>query len=387
MTNPTPDKDSGLIEGQTPQLKHGPLRQMVHSYGCGLVHASSLALGIALLVIGVLFVSCLFFSPRGMATWAYRYVASSRTDDRVFLTAKLFKVPESTQADARVFIIGTSATLMSTTSDEDLSRRVADLTGKRPDVRVLAAGHLLIWEMAEVAERLPAHFDGVVVFAVSPEIFSVDAESLDDVVQHPNVGFISSDMDAMAKARGLKVPWRSGNFFWDNRAFYLARMGYVLSNVFCATPLEHNPHRFLDRDPLSEQQWLQRFVPEGKQCAVNVRKNMDSCLQVFDEILDHLRRRGNVRVVFMESSMHPRFLHDCLGDDLIQEYREKVQQYVRRQRTEYWDLNPIVGLGPEDFVGTSHLGTREAQARWTNELAKCLAGFLWQSATTRAVHE
>lgn len=346
----------------------------------GLARPSLPGLLIALAFCAGCFLSCLaFVTPELMASDLHWFLARDAADDFHFVTAKVLALPRGELSQPGIFILGGSAEMESITSEEDLARRVRDKTGFQPVVRNLAAGGQTTWEAAALADRLPLRFDGVVLLTVKPVRVVTTRRELDGCVHAPRLGFTSGAFDREASLAGTRVPTRTGNYFWDNRKFFLPRCSFLVRNLVIRRPLRgpirHEMHRITADGRLPQDEW-DASVSKVRGMLESYDERIEAFLAAHTRMVENLAARGRVSVVLMESPTNPRFVSEAYGQGLYTRYKRRLRQYAEQHGLSYWNVTEAAALKEEDFADATHLRTHQARSLYTEVLADRLSAIL-----------
>jgi len=331
----------------------------------------------ALFVAASLFASCfVLVTPDLMATDKYRYFARSRSDEGNFITAKAQRLARWKPLEPAVFILGTSSDQEAITSYDQLAQFVAERCNITPVVHDLTMGGQSHWEMAALTDMLPSSFDGVVVLGlgVLPPRFLLPRERLESLLKAPRLGFVSETFDSEARLAGLRIPRRTGNYFWDNRRFFGLRIPHFFWHLVTG-PVDYVGHG-------EYYELHMKFFGAASEIArmkvqlTDYDKKAPQGLAVFARIAEKIKNRGRVSVVIVQSPANPEFIARAWGNDFYKKHQQYMREYSAEHGMLYWDLGEAAGLKNEDFYDWVHIRELDARVRYTTLLGEELANLL-----------
>lgn len=189
----------------------------------GLSRPSLQALAISLAVPVVTFaLFAALITPNLIAPEAHGYFARDAGDSDLFITARVAALERADPDRPVVAILGGSAILESFISPEAIERSVARLEGIDVEVWSLASWGQSLNASLAIAERFPQRFDGVVVIGITPFGLALGPA----VRPHNGVNRLDFE-DDLESSQELALSSESGNFFWENKAFFLPRLRYL----------------------------------------------------------------------------------------------------------------------------------------------------------------
>lgn len=345
----------------------------------GLTRPSKGALGISLSVCGLGFLTCaVAFTPAFVAGPYHRYLAWGLGDTQLEVTSRVLKVARSEYEDNAVFVLGSSGIREAISNSEELRGLLEQRWGNAPSVYNLSSFDQTPLEMVALVEKLPQRFDGVVLLGINPCDVGAGPHqhhrgSLNEF--ELRFGFRSKIADGAARLAGRNLPPVTGNYFLDNYRFFLPRLPYLFRNILLGPPEEgHHPWSLLDA-PIDEAGWdLQ--AERIRRLIADYQRHFDVTLGYYEDMARDLMRRGDVRVVLLESPICPRCIEETLGDAFWAEHARRMHAFAERVGIRYWNLNDRAGLVNDDFYDYVHLFNPDAQTRFTVVLSEALAELL-----------
>ena len=290
----------------------------------GATRSSLPALLIALVVVITWFsFAFVMVTPAKYMNGGYRYFMAGGKDYYASVTAQAMKLSRAPQDNPSVVIIGASSIRAIISSEEDLSRWIAEQTGILPDVELLCIGGLRPWEMAALAGQIGPNFDGVVVLDFGINLLSRTRADLSNLIEQPRLGFVSEVFDSEVERREFQLPHRSGRFIVDNANFFLARTAHLTLNLVKG-PVEYQPHRHGPGPAMDAANWRlgsERIMKIQQEFDSNVEQN----LAVVTRILERLKAR-NIVVAVLEAPINPKFVREEIGETLFWSRRRKIEQ-------------------------------------------------------------
>ena len=354
---------------------------MCHEFIQGATRPSLGSLIVAAVVTAVLFASCfIFITPELMGSEAHRYFAVNKLDaHNCASSARAQRLSCLELSQPAVFILGTSSDRQALTSTGQLAHLIADQSNITPSVQDLTMAGETHWEMAALTDMLPERFDGVVLLGLGtgPPRFLLPVEELEGLLKRPRVGFVSKGFDHEVRLAQLRIPERTGNYFWDNRSFFASRLPYLFWNLV-TVPVDRMKYVVLNkiRVPVFD---LDLQVQQMKEQLADYDERAEEGLGVFARIGEKVARRGRVAVVIVQSPVNPEFIARAWGSEFYEHHRRYVRKYAQQHGMLYWDLNDAAALTSDDFYDGFHLRSPQAQLRYTTVLAEELAELLQET--------
>jgi hypothetical protein len=93
---------------------------------------------------------------------------------------------------------------------------------------------------------------------------------------------------------------------------------------------------------------------------------VDENLGFLRSVVEELRGRTRVDVLFVEAPVSPRFLQEYHHEALFESARRRFREFSRELGADYLDLNSEARLAPDDFYDWAHLRNADAVARCTD---------------------
>jgi len=313
----------------------------------GATRSSLPALLIAFVVVLTWFsFAFMMVTPEKYMNGGYRYFMAGGKDYYASVTAQAMKLSRAPQDNPSIVIIGASSIRAIISSEEDLSRWIAEQTGIRPDVHLLCVGGLRPWEMAALAGQIGPNFDGIVLMDLGVNRLSRTRTDLSNLIEQPRLGFVSEVFDSEIELSEFQLPHRSGRFILDNANFFLARTAHLALNLIKG-PVEYQPHRHQPGPPMDEARWRsgsQRIKKIQAEFDANVEQNLAVVTRIIERLKAH-----DVTTVFLEAPMNPRFIREEIGEEVFLSRRQTIEQYISEQQVPFWNL-----VGPAELVTSDY---------------------------------
>ena len=278
-----------------------------------------------------------------------------------------------------VFILGSSGIREALTNSDELRNLLVSRSPVRPvHVFNCASFDQTPLEMLALVEQLPPSFEGVVVLGINPcDIGAGPLQHHKDAANDFDLrlGFRSPLVDATARNAGVHVLPLTGNCFLDNYRFFLPRLPFLLRNVFLGPPEERRHPWTVLTGPIDQSGWNTQ-AERVQRLMADYDRRFDETLVYYERMIAEIERRGNVRVVLLESPIRPRSIEETIGSNAWNHHVERMQAFADRHGVRYWNLNERAELRNEDFYDYIHVYRTEAQQRFTRALGEALEGSL-----------
>jgi len=253
--------------------------------------------------------------------------------------------------------------------ESELNDRLAKSGGCARIVSLCADG-LLLEERAAVVERLRPGASGAVVLGINLGQFCRPAADVARIAERYRLGFRSAAFDEEAALAGAVMPSATGQFFYDNRLFFLRRVACL---VRTGPPPEFREHRSHARGGADADAWQFRKVRRFSSEEFERRAGVVSRLAARN------RRAGGPPVVLLEipsmDYVEPRIGGPNHAAEL-RIYRAAVRRLAEREGLHYLDPAASVSLRRQDFADFAHIGDDGARARFSAEFLRQLSPIL-----------
>ena len=329
-------------------------------------------------VVATAFVACAaLLTPDFLASPRHRYLAWGPGDTQLEVTSNALAAARTSLDGTAVFILGSSGIREAITNCDELREALASRSPHLP-LRVFncASWDQTPIEMTALIEQLPRSFDGVVVLGINPcDIGAGPLQHHRDAAHafDLRLGFRSDIIDEAARSAGVRVPWRTGNCFVDNYRFFLPRLPFLLRNLFLGPPEERSHPWTVLTEQIDEAGWHSQ-AERVQRLMSDYDSRFDETLVYYERMIAELERRGNVRVVLLESPIRPRSIEETIGVEVWDDHVARMQAFAARTGIRYWNLNERAKLRNEDFYDYVHVYRPEAQERFTQALSEALEG-------------
>lgn len=341
---------SGLMEGLTQPSAPALV-------GC-------LGVVLAVILMGATFITRERVAASAQGAWMY-----SSSDDCGRLSVLALRGAASFGTNPVVWIMGASDTREILCTEAGLNGLIAAMD---PAVRVvsLCADAFLLEERAALIEALRPGPAGVIVLGINPRQFLREPSVLADRVERYRLAFRSSSFDEEAARAGVAMPPVTGHYFWDNRQFFLRRVGCFLRWGPEPTYREHRHHA--------------RGGPQGggrefRSKALFSPVAFDRHAGLISRLAERNRRAGGPRIVLLEipsvESLEPIPGGPGAAGQLGL-YRAAVRRLAEREGLVHLDPGAAARLAPSDFADSAHVGDDAARMRFSREFLRQLAPFL-----------
>jgi len=349
----------------------------------GLTAPSLPAIGITLAVPLTAFVACAaLITPRRMASDWHRYLVSSPDDTDVVITARALALSQRAPEGPGVFLIGGSSLLTGVASSAELGARIGERVGRElaPEVHELAGNALSILDTAALLDMLPDDLCGVIVLGVNPRaccgLTHLRTAHLKPGEAGGRLGFRTALTEEHARLTGQLLVFATGNYFWDNLGFFLPRLPTLVRGLYRG-PIDVVRHRRVYTALVrGEREWQSQAAAVRREIDAGYLANVEGCLDVLAGAAAPLLASGKATVVLLENPMAPRSLSEIMGGGFWEAHVERMRALAAEHGFLYWNLNGEVELTDEDFYDYSHIRTAAARERFTDVLARHIAGAL-----------
>lgn len=358
------------------ELKDGRLRLFMRQFWAGATQPTLAGLCGAVVVALLMALACaVLITPQSMRHIA-RYFTANVRDEYADATADLMEMQGSTATGLSVVVMGDSTTREAISDVAHFEQLLSERLGQAVHVQILAPGGLTHWEALTMVDTFIDNFRGVVVMQIAPSALTRDRTAAQELLNWPRLAIQSAIMDDEMRLAGLRIPWRSGNYFVDNYAFFIARPR-VFHNLFTGPP-ETLTHVMQTWTPPTPAQW-QEAVTKLTAWRATYQQSKQQNLHVYQTLIARAQSRG-VKVALLEEVISPRAeavgYAEPAARELLAQYTQDVRQFARQHDVAYWDLRDQAGLKDDDFIDHTHIQTQEGRERFTSLLADRVAALL-----------
>lgn len=335
-------------------------------------------------VIGIVCVAMLLgalcvwgITPHFFASSAAGYLMKNSNDDYVSVSAEVLRLTDSPPVKPTLIAIGDSMMREAISSANELRQDISVTIKSDLDVRIFVASSLTHWQEAAIADCVRNHMHGVVVLEITPFNLAMRRGALSEAMHRRQLALTSDAFDDELRRAGLPVPRRWNNLFMDHYQFFVAREESIFQIM--REPVEKDDHPADNLRPWGEKHWQQKW--KSVSGWVNTYKqNHVANLEVYERMIDRLRKRGDISVALLEGVQNPQLDERAEGSaeakKIRGQYRIDVEAFAKRQHVPYWDLREESNLRMEDFVDYAHITNPQARQRYTQCLAKHAAALL-----------
>lgn len=362
-----PSEVEDVTQEQPPTDARALLREFLHAA----TRTSAPALIGTLIVAAVLILVCtILVTPRNLARINEGYFMASHTDSYASLTGRTFKHRFEGFKDNSVIIIGSSAIQHGFRDSDVIERDVKEL--KPIDVHVVKFIGLGIsmWEMLDILGEVKGPTNGVVVLGLSPAAFSHEDSSVEDLIEHPRLPFISEPYAEEIRKQGIALPRRTGIYFFDHSGFFTARIRCTLNLLTGPRVLRRN-HDVHVKLP-DAGAWDRAMVTVGNRLQ-EYDENSPKMYKLLGDIIDVVRAKGKNHVVVVEPPMNPKAIAEMHAEPIFEKFRRDMRAFAKKHGIEFWDLAVEAKLDPADFADWYHLHDTPSRERYTRAFARHIA--------------
>jgi hypothetical protein len=361
----TSDETPGPRPGRWSLLRRGLLEPSLGAVATALVVASSCALG-----------ALAFGQPERLLA-LHPYLAEEGWDRPPFITVEVLRELREEGDPPRVMVLGASGMQFAVAGGE-MTEVLRKATGES-ELRVLnmTAWGQSSWEMMAIAEALSPVLEGVVVFGVSPDLFTRPRGRLGELVSTPRYGFPSPAVDAEAARESFEVPRRTGVYLWDQRGYFFSRL-MIARNRWLQGPAPSEPPPLEPPSDWSDEMWHELDERYAAELSL-YESNADYHAELLVRLVQSLQSRG-VRPLVVEAPWNPRARREPGLHELHRLHTERMTALSATLGVTYARLDLETELEPGEFMDLTHLGSHAAQSRFTRALAERIAAELERCA-------
>ena len=301
------------------------------------------------------------------------YFASDPLDTTLFASARLERLLASEEEAPLFALVGSSGMVEAVTTEGGLHEAVS--LGSKGDVRVadLSCYGQSILDSVLLVDQLPSRFDGVVVMNISPRLIGRGWK-----FEKPfgnRMAVRSPLLEDMVRDGGVDMEELTGNYFLDNRRFFLPRLWSLLRNVVNG-PLERRMHPYGDSpSPLGDVLYKQQ-LGRVRLAYGSYDKNYRFDMRFVSTVGLEVTKRGAVAFVLLEAPVRPSALEEVYGADGFAAHTENMRAFAEEHGFLYWNLNQEAGLTDSDYYDYTHLWVAEARERYTRVLGGKVASLI-----------
>ncbi len=348
---------------------------LLRAFWTGLTTPDVRALGIALLLVIVGFAGAtVLITSERMAGPSARLWLRSAGDHDVIVSSDMLRLRAHMPGGA-VLITGASPTRNAV----DTHILSTELTPPRPVFGLMQSAQQPL-STALLTHFMPERIDGWVVFGVTPARLLEDPKRGLEQERGSQRLALRRPRDRHVLAElGIDAGPMTGNYFWDNRAFFGPRVRALLANVIRGHAPHHLAIPHVDGERAQGLRTWQRnrrlhelrylgfagLAPAAR--AVSFAAN----LRFLERAAATVRARGG-RVAFMIEPVNPAFVEAIGLTEWLASERAQLRAALR-PIAPVLDPGADVTLRGEDFVDHVHVGSRAACTAFTQALARQLA--------------
>ncbi len=294
-------------------------------------------------------------------------------DQYGYLTGRALQLRQELSSEPLVVILGASSIQHAIPTEDVIADMLHEKTGYRVDVVDLTAGGTTIWEELATIDFL--NVERRVIYVVGTSMFhlSQPRSRLEELADHPRLGFTSQAFDEELHAAGLEVPRRTGVYSIDHVGFFLARVT-ALRNLISGpvTVARHNVHR----KPLPEAKWS-NYIAEWLRYRSQYAQFKEPNYGTMQRLVERARSRG-ANVVLLNGVTNPRAA-ELLPEAIRMEYDTDIRNFAVQHNVEYLNIGETASLTRDEFDDAVHVNSPDARRRFANVLTDHLAAVLLET--------
>lgn len=292
------------------------------------------------------------------------------TDDFGRLTPRVLHGPDSGSNRLTVWILGASDTREALLGEAGLTRLLLEAHGGPAQAVSLCADGLLLEERAAIVDRLRPPANGIILLGINLGQMCRPVEDLKLASERYRLGFRSEVFDTEAALAGVTISPATGRFFYDNRLFFLRRVGLLM-------PVGHAPayqeHRSRGTEGIQGDRWAGRRIPHFS------REEFNCHTALLSRLAERNRKAHGPPIVLLEiprlDTLEPRLGGPNHASELAI-YREEIGKFAVREGLTYLDPAATAALSRDSFADPAHIGDDNARARFSAALVSELLPLL-----------
>jgi hypothetical protein len=346
------------------------------SFWAGLTEPSALALGISLAVGASLTLTALWgafsLNPRTMARGLPHWIGGpGLRDERCFINGEALALSEESEPLPDIILLGASSLRQASGDcsllETELSQRLSHVV----DVRTFAAGGVELAEIEALLLLVPKRFDGILVIGVSAQLFCMPSNSIQQIRER--WAFPAATLRELAERRGEPAPELTGNYFLDNRNYFLVRAQNALFDLAAG--------KFPPRD----RTYLMEPRPNRPADALDgfARQLMDERLSRYpvhsgaryeelERVIELSRRFDQAHVLLVHTPVNPVFVDQYAGVDFYRRHIDRLRAFAVEKQLSLIDLNEMCHFQASEFQDCTHLDQPEAIERCQHAIAEAI---------------
>lgn len=357
-----------MTQTEDPQPSNSTLSEFVR----GATRPSLAALACTVVVAGAIAAFGLSaFRPEIMIGEWGAYFPENARDDYAFMSRDVMRIRRAPPAPLAVAVLGASGVEEALSSIEEMREEVATRTDLRPAVHNLTTKNLSLPEMASILEQVGPDFDGVAVLGVGVRSVTLRDKRFAQLMSRPRLAFTSEIVDEEARFAGVPVPWRSGNYLYDNRHFFSLRAEIFARNLWRGPPVR-STHPFISDEKIDGRP-RRVMVSKIERLFQRYESLADANFERLGRLVDRLERYSNVSIVILEAPINTDWVTESKFGDVYAEHLRRAREFTAARGIPYWDLMAEAHVTPDDFYDWCHMRHADAQDRYTRVLSRRIA--------------
>lgn len=343
----------------------------------GLTSPSMTSTVLALAIPLVLVATAILIGDRLIRGGHYEYLMSDPFD----VYAKVGHEVMEFQASDRPGAVLLGDSLMVYCVDEDLLPDIVKETSGVAEIEahLLATPNQSTYEMAAIVDAADLSPGSVVLVGLSLGVVSKQTGSepesiLVKILKNPRLPFQSAVLDEEARLAGVKPPFRTGIYAFDNAGFYIARKTVFVKHLL-AGPAPYG-------DPLTAP-WLSHVdTPEfhaQERAALSdlveaYSANADKNFDVLARMIERERDSRGVDFVIAQAPINPGWYDLAEGAAFFQKFAADAEAFAQRVGARYVSVSAGQNWSREDFFDyEGHLKSPAARSVCTETVASAAA--------------
>jgi hypothetical protein len=350
-----------------------------HAFREGFLAASPAATALTLAVAAGCWAALLaLMTPARIAAGA-PLLAEEPKDSYAFVTGRAHELSAAAPGRPLVVLTGASGMRYAVSGLDRMQAELGRHLDVEPLVFNLCTDDQTVLETLSLVQQVPDGSTCVLLLGMNPLRLHRGIAQADPDTDRPYVyrlGFRSPFVERAFADAGDPLP-RPVAYVWDNRHFFLPRLGTFFDNLWNAPPPEFEPR--VDEPGgrrVAQARWNDHKDIVTRSIVPIYAARSAVAFDAIATVAAGLAERARATVVLLEAPVAPTARRAMWGEEFYAGHLARVEAVARENGFRHWDLSEAAGLTDDDFFDWTHLNRGEARVRFTGALADRLEELL-----------
>lgn len=350
-------------------MKTNKIKNYFDEFYEGIIQFSLLSVLLALFIAITPFLfGVIWVDEDFMASDSHRLFSNGTREDYPITTSIALQLSNSPKNIKKVVYLGASAS-RAAFNPESVSSFLSKNLTDNVDVFNLSSSRQTLWESRLLVDKIPKGSEGIVVIGLGPNRLAQTSQELQFLQRGIRLALTADVFDKELSLVGITPTQKTGNYFIDNRHFFVPRYADLVNNIVNGAPIYQN--RWYGKPPVDLKYWEKISTEVSSSILKNFDHQVDNNLEVAQRIINDIRQHTTMKIVLTIPPKNPKFIENYLTKDFTLKFQEKVNHFAQSNQLEVLDIaNNELTFVEDDFLDWAHFRKIEKAREYSIVLAK-----------------